>query len=364
MGRQKGVLVNEALQRCLEDLERRIDEGAERALLEQWTVFSEGRFSGDVFSPKRPAPSPPSTEWPVVRVNQALNDFDAMLLQQYAICSRRLAEGSGSPLSVRANYGTSILPLLFGVEPFVMPDETDTLPTSVPLHDADAVRCLVDAGVPNLSRGYGERVFETGRRFGEIARDHPKIGRHLHVYHPDLQGPLDVVEVIWGSEIFLAFHDTPDLVKALLELVTETYVAFMREWEKIVPFSERVNVHWDLAHRGSIALRNDSAMNVSPAIFDEFSRPYDQRLLDEFGGGMVHFCGRGDHFIAGMSEMTGLYAVNLSQPELNDMETVFTNTVDKGINVLDLSAEAVQSALASGRDLKARVHCRNYGHRA
>ncbi len=349
--------MNDVLQRCLDDLEERIDESTEQRLLREWLDFTEGRFTGPVFVPRRERSVAPSVEWPPVSVNEALDDFDAMLLQQYRVCSECLADGNGAPLSVRANYGTSTIPLLFGVEPFVMPPETDTLPTSVPLNDTEAIRRIVDAGMPQLTAGYGERVFETGERLKQIAEAYPKVGRHAHIYHPDLQGPLDICEVIWGSDIFLAFYDVPDLVKALLELVTETYIAFMKRWAGIVPFSEGANVHWDIVHGGNIMLRNDSAMNISPDLFDEFSKPYDQRLLDEFGGGAVHFCGRGDHFIESMSEMSGLYAVNPSQPHCNNMETIFANTVEKGIAILDLRRGAVEAARASGRDLRGRVHC-------
>lgn len=349
--------MNDTLQKCLEDLENRIDAGEEKALLEEWREFSEGRFSGRIFSPRRTGRRPPAVEWPVVGVNEALESPEAMALQQYRGCSRCLAEGSGAPLSVRANFGSSIIPLLFGVEPFVMPPETDTLPTSMPLHDTDAVREVVEKGPPSLEGGYGARVFEMGRFFRRIAEEYPKIGAHVHIYHPDLQGPLDICEVVWGSEVFYAFYDTPDLVKALLDLITDTYAAFMHKWAEIAPLADGFNVHWDMAHRGRIMLRNDSAMNVSPEQFDEFSRPYDRRLLDEFGGGAVHFCGRGDHYISRLAEIPGLYAVNPSQPQYNDMEHIFASTIDKGLNIIDLKVEAARAAAESGRELHGRVHC-------
>jgi len=353
--------LNDTLKRYLEDLEKRIDPEGELRLLAEWTDFAEGRFRGGIFSPRRTQSRPPSFEWPTVHINGALEDFDLMCLQQYRICSERLAAGDGALLSVRANYGTSIIALLFGVEPFIMPAETDTLPTTVPLHDAAAVRRIVGLGLPDLNAGYGSRVFEMGERFRAIGREYPNIGRHVHIYHPDAQGPLDICEVIWGCEIFLAFYDEPDLVKALLELVTDTYAAFMRAWGKIVPFRKGSNVHWDIMHKGSIMLRDDSAMNISPALFDEFVVPYDQRLLAEFGGGAIHFCGRGDHFIPRMSRIKGLHAVNLSQPELNNMEIIFANTIDKGINLVDLAPEAAAAARKCGRPLRGRVHSKPAG---
>jgi uroporphyrinogen-III decarboxylase len=169
---------------------------------------------------------------------------------------------------------------------------------------------------------------------------------------------MDICEVVWGSSMFYALYDQPDLVHELLEIVTQTYLNFMHAWTDIVPFRQRGNAHWGLFHQGNIMLRDDSAMNLSPAMFDAFIRPYDQRLLDQFGGGAIHFCGKGDHFIASMSEMEGLYAVNMSQPEYNDMETMYAHTVDKGIKLVGLDRTAAQAAVAAGRDLRGQVHSR------
>ncbi|HUT21297.1 MAG TPA: hypothetical protein VM366_19270, partial [Anaerolineae bacterium] len=236
-------------------------------------------------------------------------------------------------------------------------EDLDTLPTSWPLNDAEAVRRLVDGGIPDLRTGFGARVLEMGERYTEIARLYPKIGRYVCIYHPDLQGPMDICEVVWGSTVFVSLYEQPDLVKSFLELATQTYTAFLNEWLKIVPFRPFANVHWGLMHRGNIMLRDDSAMNVSPAMFEEFIRPYDQRLLRTFGGGAVHFCGRGDHYIASMCEMEGVYAIAMSQPEYNDMERIYHHTVDKDIKLLGLRRSEAERALAAGRDLGGKVHC-------
>jgi hypothetical protein len=344
------------LQQCLDDLESRIDPEEEEALLQQWVDFSYDRFDGDVFSPSREKLSPPGVEWPQISVNAALEDPDLMALYQYGDCSAKLAAGAGSLLNVRPNYGSSIIPGLFGLKPFMMPDEANTLPGSVPLNNVDALKRLVDAGVPDLQLGYAPQALDMGQRYQEIARSYPKIGHYVHIYHPDFQGPMDICEIVWGSQVFYAFYDAPDLVKSFLELITETYVKFMRAWINVIPFRPGGNAHWGLYHRGNIMLRDDSAMNLSPAMVDEFVRPYDQRLLDEFGGGALHFCGRGHHYIPSMSEMSGLHAVNLTQPEYNDMETIFRHTVDKGIKLIGLPPEAAETAVRAGRNLCGQVH--------
>lgn len=102
-------------------------------------------------------------------------------------------------------------------------------------------------------------------------------------------------------------------------------------------------------------LRDDSAMNLSPEMYAEFAEPYNRRILAEVGGGAMHFCGRGDHYIHLLCAIPGLYGVNLSQPQHNDMEKIFQSTVDRGIVLLNLDRKAAEAALERGRDLKGLV---------
>jgi hypothetical protein len=365
----------------LKDLERRIDPRVEEELLEQWKAFADGRLDKGFFSPRRPRPAPAGLEWPHVLVNDAMREPEAMVVQQLGMCSKSLAEGTGALPAVRCNYGTAILPSLFGAEIFLMDREIDTLPACRPLEGgAEAVKRLLDRGVPDLETGQGEIVFRVGEYFEQLLREYPKLSQYVHLYHPDLQGPLNVCEMLWGGSLYVDFYDKPDLIKDFLSLIVETYIRFMRRWEGIVsrPSSlvarndarpvvpegrgasdERRSyaVHWSMLHRGRIMVRDDAATNLSPAMYDEFVRPCDQRLLEELGGGAIHFCGRGDHFIEKVAGLTGLWAINTTQPALNDMETIFRHTVDRGINLIGLEREAVEQAVSRDRPLHGRAHC-------
>jgi hypothetical protein len=345
------------LEKYLQDLEDRIDERTEEELLTSWKEFAENRFRGEVFVPARRKASHPKVAWPKVPINDALEDYDLMALAQFAECSETLEKAAGSVLMVRSNYGTSILPSLFGVRLFIMERDLDTLPTSTPLNDLGAIRCLIERGVPGLRQGLGARTFEMGERFAAIMARYPRIGKYARVYHPDLQGAMDVCEVIWGSRLFTDIIEYPDLVKSFLELICATYVAFLREWYRILPSGDGYGFHWGLLHKGRIMLRTDSAMNFSPRMFDEFIRPFEQRLLDAFGGGGVHFCGHGDHYIESLSAMRGLSSVAMTQPNLNNMELIYRNTVDKGIKLLSFDPDWAAKALASGRKLRGQVQC-------
>jgi len=346
------------IERYLHDLERRIDPQVERELLERWKVFAGGQFKEPIFSPRRPAQVSPPIGWPHVLVNAALTDFEAMALQQLEQCSKALAEGSGALLAVRCNYGTAILPSLFGAELFLMDKEIDTLPACRPLQGgSDAIKRLLDRGVPDLSFGQGGAVFEMGQYYKELFKCYPKLSEHVHIYHPDLQGPMNVCEMLWGSSLYVDLYDKPDFVKDFLSLITETYIRFMRQWNELVPPLNGFAVHWSMLHRGCIMVRNDAATNLSPAMYDEFVRPFDLRLLDEFKGGGIHFCGRGDHFITKAARIPGVHAFNITQPHLNDAEAIFQNTIDQGIQLIGFERQAAEQALHRGRDLYGNVHC-------
>lgn len=346
------------LDRYLEDLESRIDPGVEDELLAEWRSFNEGRFKGPLFRPRRRAAAPSRVSWPTVRINQALQDFDAMVFDQFRYCSETLAgggAGGGAVMMVRANYGTPIMALPFGAEMFLMPEETNTLPTVHPL-GAAGVHAALQRGQPSADHPYLQKVYETGRRLAEIARHYPKIGRYVAIYHPDLQSSMDVCEMVWGSEIFLALVDEPERVHEMLRMVTALYIQVMRRWRQIVPPGfHGMAPHWGFLHRGQIMLREDSAMNLSAEMYAEFIKPYDEQLLAEFGGGAIHACGRVDHFVRFLAAMPGLYGFNMSQPHLNDMEVVWQNTVDRGIDLLGFDSATAEVAVKSGRDLRGHV---------
>ncbi len=340
----------------LDDLERRIEPEVEEDYIRQWSDFLFGRFTGDIFAPKRMRFSDPGVSLRHVRINEAIGDYDAMLYSQMESVSAALdtkAAGArrSSSLVIRANYGTGILSSLFGAELFIMPDEADTLPTTKPLAGENAMEEILEKGVPDFRKGLGERVFAFAEFTSEVLKHYPKISSYVVMYHPDLQGPLDICDLLFGERMFYAFYDDPDLLHGVLSLITETYTGFLEAWNRYFPPRQDMNPHWaNLWHRGTIMLRNDSAMNLPPDLYEEFSAPYDAELLKRFGGGAMHFCGRGDHYIEALSRIPGLSAVNMSQPHLNDMEKIYRNTVDKGIKLVGFDAAYAQ------RDLKRGFH--------
>ena len=284
------------------------------------------------------------TDWPTFPYNDAFFDPAKMLLDQLRAPFIHNQLKDAHSLNIRCNYGTVILPSVFGVS-FQLTE--NSLPWSHHLHRHDQVEDLVSKGMPDLETGLGSRCFETLQFYQEVLSDYPKMSRAIAIYHPDLQGPFDVAHLIWGPDILYALYDYPDLVHALLSLVTDTYKCWMRKWKALAGEDNRFTTHWSFYIKGGIMLRDDTPVMLSPEHYQVFVKPYDQALLDEFGG-CIHYCGSGNAFIKSMCESSNLFGIHCSQPELNDMELLVESASSNGIALLGLPEEYVPDSLQTG----------------
>ncbi len=316
----------------IDDIEKRIDPDTEDDYLAQWQGFWAGKTDAPVFTPVRTRVSDPGIKLKNIHINDALENVELMLARELEDVSRKLSKPSPA-LGIRANYGTGIITSLFGAELFVMPREMKTLPTTRPIANEDKIREIAERGVPDLNTGFGKSVFEFADLARSVFEKYPKISKYVYVYHPDMQGPLDAADLLWGTDIFYAMYDDPDLMHSLLRTVTDTYTAFMDKWYSYVPKRDGLSLHWSILHKGNLMIRLDSAMNLSLDFYEQYSKPYDKELFDRFGGGCLHFCGRGDHFIGSAMDIENMYGFNMSQPHLNDMDKILTaaSAADKRI---------------------------------
>ena len=343
------------LAQFFEDVEARIDPAQEERVAAEWKAFCSLECRDEFFSPRR-APAPPRIEWSRVLINHAFDDMELMLYTQLKTVSDLLERGGGLLLSVRPNYGTAIIPSMFGTEVFYLPDEADTLPGAKHLDDGvEGLRAVMDDRRWDYSMGLAPRVFEFGARWTEAAAQYPNISRYVFLYNPDLQGPFPLVDAIAGSDLYYALYDEPELVHDALDFMTDVYIDYTRRWQALFPpYGRGYSVEWGLLHKGLTILRNDAIVNLSEAMYREFAMPYDARVFRELGGGM-HFCGRGDHYIRSACEIEGLSCINMSQPELNDMEKIYDATIRQGIVIIGMPEEEIARAGAQGQRLLGRV---------
>ena len=155
---------------------------------------------------------------------------------------------------------------------------------------------------------------------------YPKCREAIRISQPDLQGPFDIAHLLIGTEIYYMLYDRSKIVHELLDVITETYISFRKYIEGLLTDSageDAVYVHGSI-YKGKVVIKDDTAaVNLSKDMYGEFSKQYNQRIFEAFGGGSLHHCGqeRDWHF----DSMNGEYlmAVNYGNPEMHDIVSVY-----------------------------------------
>lgn len=347
------------IRKYLDDLENRLNENEEEELLKSWYDFADQKLEGQsYFNPSR-EPKPSGLEWEKVLFNETFDDYDNMIYKQLLRCNEQLTTGGGELLVFRSSYGTGLIPSMFGCEIRTMPDEQDSLPTSLPLTEEE-IRKIIDnykIGIkPDVRSGLGQKTFDAAHHLEKLLEDYPKLQKYLNIYTPDTEGPCSLAESIVGSELHFLFYDEEEYVHDLIEVITDTFIRYVQEWKSEFPsIDESHAIDWGLLHRGGILIREDSATNISPNMYEEFFMEADQKIFDAFGGGILHFCGKGDHLIEIFSELRGLNAINMSQPDWNDMDKIYANTIEKKIEIIGMPRFEIRRCDRENINLKGLV---------
>ena len=186
-------LTDEA-RKLLERLDAAIDPEWEARKIELWKQVLQFELSFEDLMRKRPEPVE-AGPWPKISINEAFYEREKMLLSQLGAAYGSACARSDRVLNIRTNYGTCILPSAFGVELFMMDDELNCLPTNHPLPGDNPLDTLLEGGMPDVDAELVGKCFATAEYFQEAIAPYPNIREHVWIYHPDFQGPIDVLEL-------------------------------------------------------------------------------------------------------------------------------------------------------------------------
>ena len=210
--------------------------------------------------------------------NELIGTLSTIILKDY-----------GLPM-IRANYGVGTLASLFGVESQIV---GNNMPWVRHVDSIEKIKDIIKKGSPELTCGFGQKLIDTQRFYIEKLSQYPKCSQAIKVYHPDLQGPLDTSHMIIGSDIYIELYQNPEVIEDLLELVTETYIKLMKELKKsLTDETGDYFYHWQTLYKGKVLLRDDTAVSISKDMYEQFSKPYNEKICNAFSSGAVHYCGK------------------------------------------------------------------------
>jgi len=270
--------------------------------------------------------------------NELVYAFGTSVLQHGTV-------GDDLPYSVRANFGTVIIASLFGA---TVEQVDDNPPWALPYPDYDRFTAVFDRDPTDHSQGLCPRMIERYDFYRSVLSGYPRVRQCVHLALPDLQGPLDTAELLRGSEIYLDFYQRPEMIARLLDILASAQIALARRLRRI---TEETDLGLSRQHAtiipGQILIREDSAINISAAMYREHVAPHTARVLRELGGGGVHCCGDITHLAEEFLRLPDSRAIDLGQPEHNNIDALYAKAQKRKVSLVRMIVTPTE--LRSGR---------------
>jgi len=249
------------------------------------------------------------------------------------------------PLTIRANYGTVIVASIFGGRIEQVDDNPPWVRHFVTL--AEFKRAM-ERDLSDFSRGWCPRVVERYDYYRETLREYPILQKSIRLPLPDLQGPLDTVELLRGSEVFLDLYKTPEMVADALHKAAMAQIGLARHLASYVSDGPRGFSHQHgIMISGNILIRNDTAIMVSPEMYRSQIAPYDALILEELGGGGMHACGNLQNQCPEFLSLPSMKCLDFGQSYLNEIDAVYEQAKEKSIALLRI--QVPEKELTTGR---------------
>lgn len=230
-----------------------------------------------------------------------------------------------APCCLRANVGCVIIASMFGA---AIKTVENAMPWIVPFESKADIQAIVDAPLPDLGAGLLPQVLEHYAYFHAALVEYPNCGEALQITLPDLQGPFDTAELLWGSDIYLAFYDPGDsrLMAALMEKITDLMLVVYDRLQRETRENLGSDYHYRHAagQKGKFLICQDSVTNISPDHYREVIQPVDTRLTAELNVMGFHSCGRVEHHLENWVNVPGMCCVDVGQPERNDLDVLYS----------------------------------------
>jgi len=217
-------------------------------------------------------------------------------------------------------YGTGVLASAFGCKIRVMNDGGDPA-VAGPCFNTKEEAAKIKMPDPNRD-GWMPKVLDCI----EFARTHSNIP----IGPTDLNSPLCTLMQLCGyDKAFLWMYDEPTLIHYLMGTITDAFI----DWVKIqkdyigepLVSSNGLQGVWSPDGIG-VWVSDDDLVSINPELYEEFVVPYYSKIFSEFGGGSLHYCGKGTHQTENFKKIEHLKAINNSPMGQFD---VFANLAEK-----------------------------------
>lgn len=254
--------------------------------------------------------------------NELTHAFDTSILLHREV-------GDDLPFTIRANFGTVIIASIFGGK---VEQREENPPWIRHFKTPEEFNSIFDRDPLDFSQGICPQVVSRYKFYKDVIAGYPNLQKCIKIVLPDLQGPLDSLELLRGSSIYEDFIMEPEKVDRGLRLIAKAQVGFAKYLQQFTTDKrdEYTNQHATFI-KGNILIRNDSAIMISPEMYSEQVAHHDEFVLKEMGGGGIHSCGKIDFNIPEIFKLPSIKCFDFGQSYLNDFSFAYSLAKERKI---------------------------------
>jgi hypothetical protein len=266
-----------------------------------------------------PGRVPPELTQDLPRFNlqEAYYDPEKMLFNSIpGLLASALSPGDSIP-SIRADMGCGIFPTLLGAVNSVFEDIRPWITEHV---SKEKLSRMTPDDIDVYSGDFG-------RGLEYMAFFKKALAGRAYVFTMDVQGPIDTAHQVMGDQFFYELYDDPPFVHHLLALCTEAIIRGIKACKEVNGESLDTAFHYNClwAARGGVKTSEDTSTLLSEEHIAEYCVPYTQRLLAEFGGGWIHYCGSNPYLYQAALQIPECSGLNFGNPERFDAAQVLAD---------------------------------------
>ena len=271
--------------------------------------------------------------------NELVHAFDS------SIASHNLLDDD-LPCTIRANFGTVVIASVFGAET----EQIEDSPPWVRTIGSAAFERILDCDPCDFSKAWCLKVIETYEFYRAVLAEYPILQQCIKVVLPDLQGPFDTAEQLRGSSIYEDFYRNSETLFRVMHHIAEAQVGLAKRLRPYLNDGPKGYSHQHNAMIcGSVLIRNDCAINISPRMYREQVSPHDSYVLETLGGGGIHCCGRCEHLVEEFVAVAAVKCIDLGQPDMNDVRAIYDKARRRRVPLIRIRVS--DRELRSGRIL-------------
>lgn len=140
----------------------------------------------------------------------------------------------------------------------------------------------------------------------------------------DFQGPLTTANQLMGyDKLIYLMYDDPPTAHRLMDTITTGLIDWVTAQKAVIGEPRDYCIADQQVFTGPHAgvwFSDDDAVLVDADLYREFVVPYNSRILQSFGGGIVHYCGNATHHADNFLATDGLLGLNIFA--LHNVESV------------------------------------------